>query len=166
MTAPSLTELLQTWQSWSYRDLITRSATQADAAGDGERAERLRRGLTLEPDVGPLDALAANHELTRLLLGWQWHAVRAARETGASWSDIGRAVGATAEQARADYVDHIRRAEARGLTDMTPYRAVLDEPPRLADRPGAAGMGMGERPTTCPSGSVLPTGVRARGGHR
>jgi len=71
MTTPSLTELLQTWQSWSYRDLITRSAAEADAAGDGERADRLRRALTLEPDVGPLDALAANHELTRLLRGWQ-----------------------------------------------------------------------------------------------
>jgi len=113
MTAPSLTELLQSWQAWSYRDLLTRSATQADADGHGERAEQLRRGLALEPDVGPLDALAANHELTRLLRGWQWHAIRAARETGATWADIGRAVGATAEEARADYLDHIRRPPTR-----------------------------------------------------
>jgi len=166
MTTPSLTELLQTWQSWSYRDLITRSAAEADAAGDGERADRLRRALTLEPDVGPLDALAANHELTRLLLGWQWHVMRAAREAGTTWSEIARAVGTTAEKARADYLDHIRRAEAHGLTDMTPYRAVLDEPQQLADRLGAEGMGMGERPTACPSSVVLPAGVRPRGGHR
>jgi len=164
MTAPSLTELLQTWQSWSYRDTLTRGAAQADAAGDVDRAERIRLVLAREPDVSPLDALAANYELTGLLLGWQWHAMRAARETGASWSDIGRAVGTTAEQARAGYLDHICRAEAHGA-GLTPYRAVLDDPPRLADRPGAAGTGMGERPTAS-CGAVLPTGVQARGGHR
>jgi hypothetical protein len=104
MTTPSLTELLQTWQSWSYRDLLSRSLAQADAAGDTERTEQLRRVVALEPDVSPLDALAANQELTRLLRGWQWHAIRAAREAGATWSQVGQAVGSTAEQARADYL--------------------------------------------------------------
>jgi hypothetical protein len=130
MTAPSLTRLLETWQSWSYRDVLVRLIGEADAAGEADRSDLLRRGLALEQDVAPLDALAANHELTRLLRGWQWHAIRAAREAGASWARIGTALGTTAEQARADYLDPIELAEryGRGLTDTAPYRAVLDDP--------------------------------------
>jgi len=160
MTAPSLTELLRTWQSWSYRDLLIRGVAAAESAGDTAGAERLRRGLAREPDVDPLAALAANHELTRLLRGWQWHAIRAARAAGATWSDIGRAVGTTAEEARAGYLDHIGHAEAHGahLTDTTPYRAVLDDPltPEI---------GMGERPAH--RAGVLPSaGEATRGVHR
>lgn len=173
MTAPSLTRLLETWQSWSYRDLLIRTISKADAAGDTDRADQLRRGLALEPDAAPLDALAANHELTRLLRGWQWHAIRAAREAGAGWEQIGIALGTTAEQARADYLDPIERAEryGGGLTDTTAYRAVLDDPPppahvqaNTAARPAAAGR-LGER-TTRPAMPDPAASAHPRGGRR
>jgi len=127
----TLTEHLQTWQAWSYRDMVTRAVAQAERAGETERVETLTRGLALEPMVDPLAALAANDELVRLLSGWRWHAVRAAREAGAAWQQIARTTHTTAEQARAAYLDHIERAEKHtpALTDTAAYRAVLDDPP-------------------------------------
>jgi len=128
----TLAELLETWHRWSYRDTLTRLIAQADAEGNTERAKLFCDRLAREPHVEPLQALAANHELTSLLRGWQWHAVRAAREAGASWIEVAKALGGTVEQARADYLGHIERAERHnlGLTDTTLYRAVLDDPAR------------------------------------
>jgi hypothetical protein len=134
MTDPSLAELLNTWQRWSYRDLLIRAHTMALATGDTDGADHLRRGLDLEPTVGPLDALVANHTLVSLLRGWQWHAIRAAREAGAGWDRIGSTLGMTAEQVRAGYLDFIERSERYlpDLADTARYRAVLDDPPLAA----------------------------------
>jgi len=68
----------------------------------------------------------------------------------------------TAEEARADYAYHIRRAEVHGhgLTDTTPYRAVLDDP-----LPTSAAS-LGERPAYRVTGALPAAGVPTRGGRR
>lgn len=134
----TLDGLLRVWQTWSYRDLLTRAIASAEAGGDAERVECLVRGLAEEPDAGPLEALAANHELSRLLTGWQWHAVRAARESGATWTQVGQALGTTADHARARFVQDVERAERHGgrFTDTAPYRAVMGDRPGTGVRQG------------------------------
>ncbi|MGH4012341.1 MAG: hypothetical protein ACREX8_01520 [Gammaproteobacteria bacterium] len=81
----------------------------------------------------PLEALGANHELTSLLIGWQWHAVRAAREHGASWQQIAHALDTTAEQARSDFLTCIEDADTHGFTDTTAYRAIAGADPATAE---------------------------------
>ena len=76
---PTLADLLHTWQTWSYRNLLRSSLGRAVADGNAEHQAVLGRALEREPAVPPLDALAANHELSSLLRGWQWHAIRDAR---------------------------------------------------------------------------------------
>lgn len=126
-TTPTADELLHTWHTWSLRgvlqDAITRNTGVDDAA-----AEYFTTRLAHEPEVGPLAALAANHELVTLLAGWQWHAIRDALEDGASWQAIAEALHTTPEQARADYHQRIDAADryAPGLTDTTRYRRADD----------------------------------------
>jgi hypothetical protein len=125
---PSPERLLATWQAWSLNGLYTRAAAKARQRGDEHAAARLDQVFTDSPPVAGLDALAANHELVRLLSGWQWHAVYASRRDGASWAEIATATGTTAEHARTTFLEHIARAErhAPRYTDTAAYRAVLD----------------------------------------
>src|SRR3954447_25273336 len=97
---PTLQDLLGTWQAWSTRDTFTRLAEAAAAAGEQERAARLRATADAEPSVSAVQALAAQHELVSLLAGWEWQTVRAAREDGASWAEIAQAIGTGAIRAR------------------------------------------------------------------
>jgi|SRR5882757_7244452 len=127
ITAAALTQLLDTWDAWSSRDTLTTAIATLRAQGRPTTA--LSAALAHEPVVDPLDALAANDELVRLLSGWQWHAVRAACGAGASWEQIGAATGGkTAERARVDYLAQIERSErhAADITDTGLFRAVLD----------------------------------------
>jgi hypothetical protein len=135
MTAgPALGELLTTWQQWSERDLIIRAVPEYQAAGDSKTAAVLTGVLADLPVISPVQALAANAELTGLLSGWQWHATRAAREQGAGWEQIAQALGTTARQARADYLTRVERAErhAPAFTDTAAYRAAADDPSKPA----------------------------------
>ena len=120
---PSLVGLLRTWQIWSYRDSLTRKIADAREAGDTDQVQGLTRRLNAEPaDVGPLDALAANHELISLLEAGQSHAIRAARKTGASWQQIATATGTTAEQACADCLAHLDHANPTTTTSTATHR--------------------------------------------
>ena len=127
MTAgvPSLAELLATWQTWSTTDSLIRAIATAQATGDTAAVQVLTRSLAEQPEADALSALAANHELVSLLAGWQWHAIREAREHGATWAQIATVLGTTAEDARAQYLDTIRSAERYTSADTAPYRAVL-----------------------------------------
>jgi hypothetical protein len=73
----------------------------------------------------PLDALAANYKLIRLLIALQSHAIRTARKAGASWQQIAMAIGTTAEQACAEYLAHLPQA-ARN----TDTKASITSPPQ------------------------------------
>ena len=108
--SPSVVELLNTWQAWSYRERLTDKIVEARGVGDADRVQTLTRSLNAVAVVGPLDALAANHELASLLLASQGHAIRAARKAGVTWQQIATAIGTTAEQACADCLARIQHA--------------------------------------------------------
>jgi hypothetical protein len=103
------TRALRTWEAWSSADTWTRVVADArerdqDLDGLGDLEE-----LTNGPD--PLQALRANREVVELMTGWRWQAMRAAREQGYGWREIGRALGTAPEQARSAYLAAIERQE-------------------------------------------------------
>jgi hypothetical protein len=112
------TQALRTWEAWSSADTWTRVV--ADAHMHGQALDGLGdlEELTSGPD--PLDALRANREVVEFTSGWQWQAMRAAREQGCSWHDIGRALDLDAEQARGAYLAAVERQElaAPALSDL------------------------------------------------
>ena len=105
----SLVERLITWQAWRNRGTPTHKIAEACGARyiDTIKAfTALTRALDAMATVEPLNALAANYELIRLLSVLQGHALRTARKAGASWQQIAMAIGTTAEQACAEYLAH------------------------------------------------------------
>ncbi|MDN5861791.1 MAG: hypothetical protein L0H84_24590, partial [Pseudonocardia sp.] len=106
----SLQQLMAAWQAWSGREVIERAARRAEATGERAQAERLR-ALDDGPPVPAVEALAAQHEVSTLLAGWEWQTIRAAREEGATWAEIGRAVAADPAAARTAYLTAIDRQE-------------------------------------------------------
>ncbi|HSV67107.1 MAG TPA: hypothetical protein VLJ59_14500 [Mycobacteriales bacterium] len=134
MTAgpPSLADLLATWQQWSHTDTLRTTLTNAQRSGNTSAAQMLAQALDdHEPHVDALTALAANHELITLLSGWQWHAIRDAREHGATWQQIAQALGTTPEQAHTGYLARIEEAEryASPHNDTTRHRTAAGHTP-------------------------------------
>jgi hypothetical protein len=124
----------RTWEAWSSADTWTRVVVDArgkdrDLSALGDLEE-----LTSGPD--PLTALRANREVIETMTRWQWEAMRAARERGCGWHEIGQALGLDAEEARGAYlaaVDEIELA-AGAMTDLGPllrydprWRALADD---------------------------------------
>ena len=98
-------ELLSVWntheQRSTWREVIRRG-------GDNETAQRV---LNEVPEVSAIEALAANHELVELLTARRWYVIRDARESGASWSQIGEALGMSKQGARDWYRRRITEQE-------------------------------------------------------
>jgi hypothetical protein len=94
----------------------------ADARQRGQDLNSLGDLAELTRGPEPLEALRANREVVELMTGWQWQAVRAAREQSRSWHEIGQALGLDAEEARRGYLAAIERQElaARRMSDLGP----------------------------------------------
>lgn len=78
--------------------------TRLDAA-QGDDQVRLEVELGSDDPLGQLRGLRA---ATRQLDAWQRDAIARAREDGASWSDIGDALGVTKQAAWASYNEDVR----------------------------------------------------------
>jgi hypothetical protein len=124
----------RTWEAWSSADTWTRVVVDArgkdrDLSALGDLEE-----LTSGPD--PLTALRANREVIETMTRWQWEAIRAARERGCGWHEIGQALGSDAEEARGAYLAAVDELElaAGAMTDLGPllrydprWRALADD---------------------------------------
>jgi hypothetical protein len=91
--------LLAVWVDGSSRQAWWLAKARAEAAGDAAAARAADRALARLPEVTPLDALRANAELVNRLTAERWVAMRAAREQGASWEQIGQALGVSRQSA-------------------------------------------------------------------
>lgn len=103
------TRARRTWEAWSSADTWTRVVAHARRHGGDLNALGDLEELTSGPD--PLEALRANREVVELMTGWRWHAMRAAREQGYGWHEIGEALGLDAEEAKATYIAAVERQE-------------------------------------------------------
>jgi hypothetical protein len=100
---------LRTWEEWSSADTWIRVVADAKEHGQVLTALGDLEELPSAPD--PLMALRANREVIEILTAWQWQAMRAAREQGYGWHEIGQALGVDAEQARDAYLASTERRE-------------------------------------------------------
>ncbi|NMO93127.1 hypothetical protein [Actinomycetospora sp. TBRC 11914] len=106
----NLAALLDTWQTWSAREVMTRATGYAPDE---------------ELTVSTLDALCASTELVDVLTGSRWQAIHAARVEGASWEQIGIATGTIAEDARTTYAAVLEAQRSVLGRDVSLYRHVL-----------------------------------------
>jgi hypothetical protein len=115
-------DLLARWDAWGERDTWRHVlATQPDGKALAER-----KLAELESATG-LDALAANVKLVSLMKGWQWLAIKSAREDGATWEQIGQVLGTSKQGALNAYTRAIEHQETYvpDLHDAASARAVI-----------------------------------------
>ncbi len=113
-------------QANGERDLWRRVLAQQPAATAKDIAERKLAELA---DATGLDALAANVALVRQMKGWQWLAMKSAREDGATWEQIGEVLGTSKQGAQLAYRRAIELQEkyVPDFHDTAAARAVLED---------------------------------------
>jgi hypothetical protein len=123
----TMDELLQLLRVSDQRALFQRGIEQGRASG--RPVELLVGALAELPGVKGLDALRASRRVVELLTGARWHLIRQSREEGASWSDIGKALGMSRQAAHDFYRRKVEQQEqdAPGFRHAARSRAVLDE---------------------------------------
>lgn len=84
-----------------------RRALDDPATATGERADAHRQLLSDLPPVTAIDALEATAKLARQIDQRRFLAMRDAREEGAPWSRIGRALGISKQAAQEFYTRHL-----------------------------------------------------------
>jgi hypothetical protein len=129
----TMDELLRVLRLSDQRELYQHGIEQGRASR--RPAERLVGALAKLPGVTGLDALRASRRVVDLLTGARWHMMRQAREEGASWSDIGQALGMSRQAAHDFYRRNIEPQEhdAPGVHNAARSRAALDEKAALND---------------------------------
>lgn len=97
--------LFERWAAFgsrmTWRRVVERGGDPAVAEG----------ALAELPEVSPIEALDANRRLVDLLIGSRWWVMQAAREAGASWSQIGAALGMSKQGAQDWYRRKIAERE-------------------------------------------------------
>lgn len=107
-----LAEHLARWETYLERRRIELALDEASGLWD---EDALRERLAELPEVGPVDALAANAAAAEILNDRRWAAIKDARWRGETWEAIGRALGISKQGAQ----DYYRRrlAEDERIVD-------------------------------------------------
>lgn len=122
------------WQVWNLLGERSMWQTAIDRSRDKEEQEHLavaEQALAELPEVTPLQGLQANRKLVDLLTGRRWYVMRGAREQGATWEQIGEALGMSRQAAHEWYRNKIELQEkyVSDYHDTARARAALDEEP-------------------------------------
>jgi hypothetical protein len=121
-------KLLMTWEVYEQRALWERELARAEAEGNSQHADVARVAMEQLREVDPVEALRANGDLVHLMVGRRWPVILDARERGASWTDIGEAMGMTAAQAWEGFRQVIDEHErGHGWSDGARARAILHD---------------------------------------
>jgi hypothetical protein len=126
--APKPSDLPDHLDAWSlYNERATWN--RAIAQGSDEAQKVARHALAELPEVSALDALKANHSAVDLLIGRRWYVIQEARESGATWEEIGAALGITKQGAQDYYRRQIEKQQqyAPSLHDADRAHAALDD---------------------------------------
>lgn len=123
---PDAGDELSRWQVWDA--YASRATWQQVIERGGDRAIA-QRALEQLPAVSALEALEANREIVELLTSRRWYVMREAREAGASWTQVGAALGMTKQGAQDWYRRKIELQEQHvgDLHDAGRARAALTE---------------------------------------
>jgi hypothetical protein len=103
------TRALMTWDAWSMANTTHTALAKAREEGDQDTLALFEQHPEWTQGPGPLEALRANLEVVQTMTGWQWQAIRDARERGHGWREIGTALQVDGEQAKRDYLERVDR---------------------------------------------------------
>jgi hypothetical protein len=119
-------ELLRVWEDFN-RGETWREVSATGSSGQARAAAA--RFLAEVREVAALEALRANAKAVELLTGRRWYVIKSAREAGATWTQIGEALGITKQAAHDFYRRRIEEQEKYlpDLHDAAAARAVLEE---------------------------------------
>jgi hypothetical protein len=118
-------ELLKVWEDFNNGE------TWREASATGSDAARAAAAQFLAEvrEVAALEALRANARAVELLTSKRWYVIRSAREAGATWVQIGDALGIT-KQAAHDFYRRKLEEQEKDLPDShdaAAARAVLED---------------------------------------
>jgi hypothetical protein len=113
-------DLIRIWNDFNsgetWREVAAKNQGNSHAATAAGALAQL-------PEVTALDALRVNARAVDLLTGRRWYVMKSAREAGATWAQIGEALGMTKQAAHDFY--------RRQIGELAKYL------PDLHDAPGA-----------------------------
>jgi hypothetical protein len=103
--------------------------TKARAEGDERAVAAAQKSRRELPEISALDALRANKRLVERMIGRRWYVMREAREAGATWDQIGEALGMSRQAAHEWYRRKIasQAEQVTGLHDGRRARAALED---------------------------------------
>lgn len=104
------------------------------------QSDRVEGDVRVEVEVGsgePLEQLRALRVVESQLDAWQRQAIAEARRGGASWSEIGEALGVSKQAAWASYNEDVRRTltaarQRSGVSDEEAQAAAEEERSRIS----------------------------------
>lgn len=102
---PDVSEYIEAWDAYQSRQVWKRVV---ERGGDADMAQS---ALDQFPEVDAIEALAANAAAVNLLIGRRWYVMQEAREAGATWEEIGTALGITKQGAQDYYRRQIENQE-------------------------------------------------------
>jgi len=117
-------ELLKVWEDFNRGE----TWREVSATGSDQAREAAAHFLSEVSEVAALEALRANAKAVELLTARRWYVMKSAREGGATWAQIGEALGIT-KQAAHDFYRRKLEEQERYLPDLhdaAAARAVLD----------------------------------------
>jgi len=118
-------ELLKVWEDFNRGE----ASPGISSAGNDHALEAAAHFLSEVSEVAALEALRANARAVELLTARRWYVMKSAREGGATWAQIGEALGITKQAAHDFYRRKIEEEERHlpDLHDMAAARAVLED---------------------------------------
>ena len=118
-------ELLRVWEDFNRGE----TWRGVSATGSDQARVAAAQFLTEVREVAALEALRANAKAVELLTARRWYVIKSAREAGATWAQIGEALGITKQAAHDFYRRRIEEQEKYlpDLHDAAASRAVLEE---------------------------------------
>lgn len=122
-------ELMQVWHLQAERSMWQTAIDRSRETGKADQVAAGEQALAELPEVTALQVLQANRRLVELLTGRRWIVMQRAREEGASWEQIGEALGMSRQGAWEWYRNKIELQEqyVSDYHDAARARAVLDE---------------------------------------
>ncbi|HEY3572804.1 MAG TPA: hypothetical protein VGK98_03140 [Arthrobacter sp.] len=125
LSSGDIHELLKVWEDFNSGE----TWREVSATGSDQALEAAAQFLAGVREVAALEALRANAKAVELLTARRWYVIKSAREAGATWAQIGEALGITKQAAHDFYRRKIGEQE-KYLSDVheaTAARAVMEE---------------------------------------
>lgn len=118
-------ELLKVWEDFNRGE----SSPGFSSIASDQAREAAAHFLTEVSEVAALEALRANAKAVELLTARRWYVMKSAREGGATWAQIGEALGITKQAAHDFYRRKIEEQEQQSpdFHDTAAARAVLED---------------------------------------